>query len=163
MIELKNFIDLTHDERLDVLSWRNHESVRSHMYTTKPITLEEHLSFIDSLSNRADKRYFIVIKNGHPIGVVDLVDITETSASLGLYANPFSDRKGIGRIILRALIRYAFETLNLSTLHLECFADNEKAKHLYEKFDFQITGNTIKHSQPILCMELHREHWPTRH
>ncbi len=158
MIELKNFTELTADERTMVLEWRNHESVRNHMYTTEFITLEKHNTFIDSLNHCNDKIYFVVIKNSAPIGVVDLVDITDTSAFLGLYANPFSDRKGIGRIILRALIRYAYETLHLTALHLECFEENDKAKALYQKFDFIETKRTSKNNKPILCMELHREH-----
>jgi len=158
MIELKNFIDLNSDEKEMILSWRNHESVRSHMYTDEIITLENHTAFIDSLHHRTDKIYFIVVKNGAPIGVIDLVDITKTSASLGLYANPFSDRKGIGRIIMRALIRYAYETLHLTTLHLECYEENERAQALYQKFDFTITKRSIKHNKPILYMEHHREH-----
>lgn len=157
MIELKNFTNLTADERTIVLGWRNHESVRNHMYTNELITLEKHNTFIDSLNNRNDKRYFVVYKNSAPIGVIDLVDITDTTASLGLYANPFSDRKGIGRIILRALIRYAYETLQLTTLYLECFEENEIAQALYQKFDFIETERTIKHNKPILCMEHHRE------
>lgn len=158
MIELKNFTNLTTDERTMVLEWRNHESVRSQMYTTEIITLEKHNVFIDSLSHCNNKIYFVVIKNGAPIGVVDLVDITDTTASLGLYANPYSDRKGIGRIILRALIRYAYETLHLTILQLECFEANEKAKILYKKFNFIQTKRTLKNNKPILCMELHREH-----
>lgn len=159
MIELKNFIDLNTEERLEVLSWRNHEGVRVHMYTDELITLKNHNAFIDSLSQRKDKAYFIVIKNTHPIGVVDLVDITKTSASLGLYANPFSDRKGIGKIILRAVMKYAYETLQLTTLRLECFEENEKAKLLYQKFDFKETKRIVKHNKSIICMEHHREHW----
>lgn len=161
MIELKNFTELTMDERLMVLDWRNHENVRLHMYNHDPITLEEHTAFMESLSHRNDKIYWVVYKNKAPIGVIDLVDITESSAYLGLYANPFSDRQGIGKIILRALIRYAHETLNLSTLFLECFEENEKAKYLYQKFDFTVTKQMIKHNKSILCMEHHREHRST--
>lgn len=161
MITLKNFVDLTRDEVIDVLSWRNHESIRHWMYSTDIITLDTHLAYIESLKSSSNKLYFVVIKNGAPIGVVDLVDITETTAFLGLYANPFSDRKGIGRIILRAVIRYAYENLHLMTLQLECFEENEKAKNLYQKFDFIETTRTLKNNRPIICMELHREHRDT--
>lgn len=163
MIELKNFIHLTHEERLEVLTWRNHESVRAHMYTSEPIRTDDHLNFIDSLTSRHDKLYCVVIKNNHPIGVVDLVDITDTTASLGLYANPFSERQGIGTIILRALLRHAFERLKLQKVFLEYIEDNTKAKALYNKFDFIPTHTTIKHGVNVVCMELSREHWPTRH
>jgi len=159
MIELKNFINLTPDERMMVLTWRNDVRVRSFMYTDELISSDNHESFIDSLPQRKDKRYFLVYKNGAPIGVIDLVDIRDNTASLGLYANPFSDRKGIGRIILRALIRYAYENLHLSTLRVECFGENEKAKNLYEKFNFIETKRRVKNNRPIICMELHREHW----
>jgi UDP-4-amino-4,6-dideoxy-N-acetyl-beta-L-altrosamine N-acetyltransferase len=159
MITLKNFIDLTYDEVVEVLSWRNHESIRIWMHTTNTITLDEHLAFIQSLKSTTSKLYFVVIKNGNPIGVIDLVNITNTSASLGLYANPFSDRKGIGTIILRALMRHAYDTLGLSTLRLEYFFNNEKAKTLYEKFDFIPMGEKEQNGQKIICMEHSREHW----
>ena len=157
MIELKNFTDLTTQERTEVLAWRNHDDIRPHMYTQEIISLQDHTAFIDSLSHRNDKAYFIVIKNSNPIGVIDLTEITQTSASLGLYANPISDRKGIGRIILRALIRYAFETLHLTTLYLECFEENEKAQALYKKFALTETKRSVKHNRTILHMELHRD------
>lgn len=158
MIELKNFTDLSADEREMVLKWRNHESVRTYMYTNDRIHADDHENFVNSLTDRDDKRYFIVYKNGAPIGVVNLVNITDTSASLGLYANPYSERKGIGRIILRALIRYAFETLRLAKLTLECFEDNERAQTLYKKFDFTETKRSVKDNKPIICMELYNEH-----
>jgi UDP-4-amino-4,6-dideoxy-N-acetyl-beta-L-altrosamine N-acetyltransferase len=159
MITLKNFIDLTYDEVVEVLSWRNHESIRLWMYSTDIITLDAHLAFIELLKTSSDKLYFVVIKNGNPIGVIDLVDITNTSASLGLYANPFSDRKGIGTIILRALMRHAYDTLGLSILRLEYFYNNEKAKTLYEKFNFIPMGEKEQNGQKIICMEHSREHW----
>lgn len=159
MISLKNFVDLTHDEAVEVLSWRNHESIRHWMHTTDIITLDEHLAFIELLKTSSNKLYFVVIKNGNPIGVIDLVDITNTTASLGLYSNPFSDRKGIGTIILRALMRHAYDTLGLFTLQLEYFCNNEKAKTLYEKFDFIPIGEREQNGQKIICMEHSREHW----
>lgn len=158
MITLKNFTDLTTDERKMVLEWRNHENIRLYMYNHAPITLEEHNAFIESLSHRNDKMYWVVYENNAPIGVIDLVDITETSASIGLYSNPFLDIHGIGTIILRALIQYAYETLHLSSLHLECFEENDKAKALYQKFDFIETHRIHKYNTSILCMEHHREH-----
>lgn len=157
MIELKNFTDLTSDEKAMVLKWRNDPRIRSHMYTDALISETDHENFIHSLKTRSDKLYFVVSKNQAPIGVIDLVDITETSATLGLYANPFSDRLGIGKIMLRSLIRYAFETLRLTLLRLECFEDNEKAQALYKKFDFSETERKIKNTKTIICMELHRE------
>lgn len=159
MITLKNFVNLTHKEAVEVLSWRNHITITPWMHSTQIITLESHLAFIESLKITTNKLYFVVIKNGNPIGVIDLINITSTSASLGLYANPFSDRKGIGTIILRALMRYSYDTLGLSILRLEYFQDNEKAKALYEKFDFIPTHEEEKNGQKIIFMEHNREHW----
>lgn len=162
MITLKNFIDLTKEEREMVLSWRNHENVRNHMYNDEIITLQNHEAFIASLHHCHNKVYMLVFENNIPIGVIDLVDITDTSASPGLYTNPFTDRRGVGKIILPALIDYAYETLHLLKLNLECFESNKGAQDLYQKFHFVLTKQSTKRNKPTLCMEHSHESWRAR-
>jgi UDP-4-amino-4,6-dideoxy-N-acetyl-beta-L-altrosamine N-acetyltransferase len=159
IISLKNFIDLTKEEKEMILSWRNHEDVRNHMYNDAIISIENHEAFINSLQHGHDKIYMLVFENYVPIGVIDLVNITERSASPGLYTNPFADRGGIGQIILPALMHYAYEVLHLSKLNLECFEDNKIAQNLYKKFHFVLTERSTKRNKPTLCMEHNYECW----
>ena len=70
-IKLINFIDLSLEEKIMVLGWRNHPEIRKWMYNQDEIKLEEHLNFIDSLKLRKDKLYFLVKKEDEFIGVID--------------------------------------------------------------------------------------------
>jgi len=74
-INLINFTDLTLDEKKMVLSWRNHPDIKQWMYNTNGITIENHLSFIETLKNSKDKQYFIVKKDNEYIGVIDFTNI----------------------------------------------------------------------------------------
>jgi UDP-4-amino-4,6-dideoxy-N-acetyl-beta-L-altrosamine N-acetyltransferase len=83
--------------------------------------------------------------------VVDLTDITATDAELGIYANP--DLHGVGKLLISAVIDYAHETLKLTKLIANVFADNEKAKDLYQKFDFVETNRTTYNDREMITME----------
>jgi UDP-4-amino-4,6-dideoxy-N-acetyl-beta-L-altrosamine N-acetyltransferase len=121
------------------------------MLNSNEISLNEHLSYIESLKNRSDKRYFLVQKGNDYLGVVDLIDITTTSAEIGIYVNP--DKRGVGGLLMEALIRYAFDTLKLTKLIANVFSNNENAKRLYQKFDFQEIDRTMHKEREMIYME----------
>lgn len=150
---LLDFTQMDAQTSQKVLEWRNHPDVRSFMYTHHRISHDEHLRFIESLKHRNDKRYFVVYRDTLPIGVVDLVDITPQEAAIGLYVNPETHHQGAGSLLMEALIRYAEQTLSLSRLRAECFSDNPRAKHLYEKFDFSETSRIVRNGREIIILE----------
>lgn len=153
-MRLLDFTTLDTNQLTLVLSWRNHPDIRQWMLRNDEISSEDHFRFIESLKQRTDKRYFLVQREGKNIGVIDFMDITEKSAELGLYANP--QMRGIGETLMRALIDYAFVTLKVKTLIATVFADNERAKHLYEKFDFIEINRTAYEKREMIRMELHQ-------
>lgn len=57
-----NFTQLSRDELVTILKWRNHPDIRMCMNTTEPIPLEGHLAFCESLKNREDKFYWMIKK-----------------------------------------------------------------------------------------------------
>jgi UDP-4-amino-4,6-dideoxy-N-acetyl-beta-L-altrosamine N-acetyltransferase len=154
-MRLLDFTTLNTEQLTMVLSWRNHPDVRSWMLNSDEISLNEHLSYIESLKNRSDKRYFLVQKGNDYLGVVDLTDITAISAEIGIYANP--DMRGVGALLMDALIRYAFDTMKLTKLIANVFSNNEKAKRLYQKFDFKETDQTTDKERKMICMELNND------
>lgn len=154
MIRLLNFTTLDDTEHKLILSWRNHPDVRVWMVNQDEISMNEHLCFIESLKMRGDKRYFLVQQDDEYIGVIDLTGITENSAELGIYTNP--DMRGVGDVLMRALIDYAFATLKVRTLIANVFSDNERAKHLYKKFDFTETNRTVYEKREMITMELNQ-------
>lgn len=150
-MQLLNLTTLDTGQLTLVLSWRNHPNIRKWMLRDHEISMEEHLCFIHSLKERPDKRYFLVQRSNDYLGVVDLTDITETDAEIGIYANP--DLHGVGKYLISALIEYAHETLKLTRLIANVFADNEKAKDLYQKFDFVETDRAAYNGREMITLE----------
>lgn len=150
-VRLLDFTTLDKELLTSVLAWRNHSDIRRWMLHSDEISFANHLRFVESLKNKTDKRYFLVQREGESIGVIDFTDITQTSAEIGIYANP--DMRGVGEALMKALIEYAFTTLGVKMLIASVFADNERAKHLYEKFDFTEINRTLYNEREMITME----------
>lgn len=153
--ELINFIELTQEEKQMVLNWRNDPSIREWMYNKDMIFLESHLSYIDSLKDSKDKKYFLVKKNDEYIGVIDFININKDSAHMGIYANPES--KGVGKILLENISKYAFEELKVKKVFAEVFSENQRAYELYKKFNFKPFDKKIINDKEVICLELKYE------
>jgi len=156
-INLINFVDLTLDEKKMILSWRNHPSVKQWMYGTNDITLENHLAFIESLKNSKDKLYFVVKQDDQYIGVIDFTELNNPELYFGLYANPDTKIAGIGRVLEKISIDYAFNMLKKDTLKLEVFSENIQVRNLHKKFKFIEAGTKIINNKEVICMELKNE------
>lgn len=154
---LCNFTTLSEPQKQMILAWRNHENVKAYMYNTNDISEAEHFAFIEDLKTRADKRYFLVQHEGVDIGVIDFNDISATSATLGLYANPKLNQQGIGSLLMQSIVEYAFKRLKVQTLKAEVFEENVKAKALYEKFGFCEKERKSVNEKEVICMELIHE------
>jgi UDP-4-amino-4,6-dideoxy-N-acetyl-beta-L-altrosamine N-acetyltransferase len=155
-IKLINFVNLSLDERIIVLGWRNHPEIRKWMYNQDEIKFEEHLSFIESLKLKKDKFYFLVKKEKEFIGVIYFTQLLEkTSVHMGIYANP--SIKGNGAILLNKIINYSFNNLKVKRVFSEVFAENKKAHNLYKKFNFKDISEKIVNNKKVFCMELENE------
>ena len=150
-VRLLDFTTLDKEQLTMVLAWRNHSDIRRWMVSDDEISLENHLHFVESLKNRADKHYFLLQREDEYIGVIDFTGITDTSAEIGIYANP--QMHGVGKALMNALIEYGFSTLGVKMLIASVFADNERAKHLYEKFDFTETARRFYKEREMIVME----------
>ncbi len=155
-IQLLNFIDLKLEEKEMILKWRNHTDIRKWMYNQDEITLDEHLSFIDSLKSRKDKLYFLLKKEDEFIGVIDFTQLAEEiSVHMGIYSNP--NIKGNGKILLNKIIDYSFNDLKVKKIFSEVFAENDKAHSLYKNFNFKDISEKIVNNKKVICMELKNE------
>jgi len=157
MIELINFTELSYDEKLMVLEWRNHPDIKKWMYTTENIKKEAHLKFIVSLKNNKNKLYFVVKQKNKYLGVIDFTELDSQSIYFGLYANPDIKMVGIGRILEKISIDYAFDILKKDSLKLEVFSSNRQVINLHKKFNFIEIETKIVNEKEVICMELARE------
>ncbi len=154
-VELIDFVDLTLDEKLMVLEWRNNPTIKEWMYSQDDISLEEHLTFISSLLLNFNKQYFLVKKDGNYIGVITFTKINSLHSQcyFGIYSNPFQKMSGLGKILIETSIKYVFELLKIDTIRLEVFTKNCPAINLYKKYGFIETEQKQMNGQKIICME----------
>ncbi|MGB5965966.1 MAG: UDP-4-amino-4,6-dideoxy-N-acetyl-beta-L-altrosamine N-acetyltransferase [Sulfurimonadaceae bacterium] len=155
---LTNFIDLSDNNKLMVLDWRNNEDVRKWMYNSDPISKEEHFAFINTLKINKTKLYYLVSHKENSIGVIYFTDIDSTSksAEFGIYSNPYS--KGNGKILMDCICEYGFNILNLHKIVAEVFANNQRAINLYHHFNFNKIGENLLNNKKVIYMELKNEH-----
>jgi UDP-4-amino-4,6-dideoxy-N-acetyl-beta-L-altrosamine N-acetyltransferase len=126
-------------ERIDmILSWRNHVSVRSRMFSTHEISKVEHAAFIEKLRTDKSMSYWLYPNKG----VVSLrkIDRHNGHAFLGIYKNPESSEKGIASELMRSLLAKGFDEIGLHTIKLEVFSDNPAAVNFYNKHGFNQEG-----------------------
>lgn len=147
MLELINFTDLTDEQILMVLRWRNDEQVAKFM-KNKSVSEQEHRNFISNLKNDETKRYFLVKEDSDYISVIDFVDIAADSCEFGIYANP--ELKG--KILMQTIAEYAAKTLKVGELKSCAYNENEKAIALYRKFGFEIYGRDEQMSYMSLSL-----------
>lgn len=156
-IAIVPFYELSEDDKLLVLTWRNNDNIRKWMYDSEIIEQKNHLKFIENLKTVQEKQYFLVFQDKRRIGVIYFVDIdTENGYSeFGLYANP--ELGGVGSILMNTICEYGFNTLRLKRLVAEVFDNNLKAINLYSKFGFKFFDKKNVNEQEIICMELKYE------
>ena len=147
MLELINFTDLTDEQILMVLRWRNDERVAKFM-KNKSVSEQEHRNFIANLKNDETKRYFLVKEDSDYISVIDFVDIAADSCKFGIYTNP--ELKG--KILMQTIAEYAAKTLKVGELKSCAYNENEKAIALYRKFGFKIYGRDEQMSYMSLSL-----------
>jgi UDP-2,4-diacetamido-2,4,6-trideoxy-beta-L-altropyranose hydrolase/UDP-4-amino-4,6-dideoxy-N-acetyl-beta-L-altrosamine N-acetyltransferase len=152
-VTLVAFTKLSLQDKEMVLAWRNHVDIRKWMLHQQEISLQEHLDYIDSLHQKKDRAYFLVRQHDHAIGVVDLTDIDLKSkrAEVGLYAKP--GLKGVGSILMKSIINYAFIRLHLKILVAQVFKENYRAIKLYEECGFKYKSEQSK-KHNLVYMEL---------
>lgn len=140
-IEAINFINLSGKESLDILSLRNHESIRIYMNTTREISKEEHFRFIQSLESNKNKIYFAIreIEGEGFLGVVcfNHIDFSNKNATFGIYSNPKARN---GKALMSMLKHISFNLLNLHIIFAKVLSTNKRALRFYIKNGFREYG-----------------------
>ena len=150
--ELISYTELDENNFDYVLKMRNHSNVRKWMSNTKVISNNKHINFKKNLINPSDRLYFLAYKNREILGSISFIDITKESSEFGIYKNPFSNSKGIGKILIIMAINYAKYTLKIKKLNLIVHEENKVANKLYINHGFEILGKTSIDNKTFLKM-----------
>jgi len=143
-----NFSDLDESLINMVYEERNRDSVRVWMFDSKPVKLKEHYNFIASLRDSNSKIYLLVVRNKIPIGVYNLVEISDGKAQGGFYLFENSKEKNLGLEFLYYCLKYVFENLNINEIYGYSLKANRNANSInkYLGFEFNETNNDLLYS-----------------
>ena len=123
------------------VQWRNDPEVFKYTGNTydHKITIEAELGWIRKvIVNPNDYRCAILV-DGVYVGNIYLTDIDEETAEYHIFiGNKGYWGKGVAKQASCLLLDYAFNTLNIKTVHLRVRKENTVAVKLYEKLGFCI-------------------------
>lgn len=131
-----NFVNLSEEEKQTVLAWRNHERVRSMMFTKDIISYDQHRVFLNKLSVATDKGYWMVQQNNRNIGVVDVYNATPEQAYWGYYLNPDQLGGGYGILLEYLILEIGFYHLDLTSLWCESLLVNKSVIKTHQFFGY---------------------------
>ncbi|MDQ3021442.1 MAG: GNAT family N-acetyltransferase [Bacteroidota bacterium] len=111
-------------------------------------TKEGEVKNIGNLLNGEGTLYIVAEVENSVVGYLDFrnggLKITKHAGSLSLYILKEWRGKGIGRLVLKALIEWAEKNSLIEKVTLNVFSTNERAQNLYKKLGFTEEGRCPK-------------------
>jgi diamine N-acetyltransferase len=175
-------VRLRRDERADIpkfVTWLNDPEVRRYLSLMLPISMvNEEQWFENMLKLPAPEQPFAIeIRTTSPedatgawqmIGNCSFMDVDHTalSAEVGLFIGDKSCwNKGYGTEVMRLLLHFGFQTLNLNRIFLRVDEDNQGGIRAYEKAGFVQEGRLRQaiyregQYHDVLIMSVIRTEW----
>lgn len=104
----------------------------------KICTYDDELNWVEKkLKNKSLIFSMIERQTQKFIGNIELMDVNEKSAEIGIVITENFQGKHYGTEALKKIIDYGFNVLNLSELNLVVFSHNTRAIHCYKKLGFK--------------------------
>lgn len=154
-----NFVNLSDEELLMILQWRNYPDIRMCMNNTEPIPEESHLDYCHNLRNRDDVIYWLIKKDDKPVGVLNIIDIDYENGTCepGFYLTPEVMGHGESIFVLSNYKDFLLNGLGFNALIGHNYADNKPALAFTMFFGAQITGVEHKNNRVSVQSLLKRE------
>lgn len=157
----RNFINLTKVDKLMILRERNHPDVKRWMVTNEDIKEEDHLNFIDSLTKRTDAYYWLIEREGLPIGVLSIIhcNYDKSEGETGYYLFHSQQDTGVGLEFQYIYKKFFFEVLGIENLPGHILYGNTSAYQLTAFFGGVEDGETLINGQKYLIMHTPKENF----
>ena len=144
VFESKNILFVKLSEKLinDYLIMVNDLEVASKIsHKVHTYTYEEELDWLNlKLQENALCFSMIEKQTGDFIGNIEIMKIDNNIGELGITITPKKQNMHYGTESIKALLKYAFDKLNLDGMELDVLKTNLKAIHCYEKVGFIVDG-----------------------
>ena len=127
-----------------LFQWFNNPIVNNYFPFPKPLSRKQLIWVIDqSLEGQSRLGFIIYHSKGQPIGMVEIngIDWINRKAQVEIsIGEPTMWGKGYGTSAMILIIEYARNSINLHRLWLRVLANNQRARHVYEKVGFILEG-----------------------
>lgn len=125
-----------------VLKWRNSKAVVENYIYRKPISREEHLSWLNDKVGTGLVHQFIIcrLEDDKPLGSIYLQNFEETNrkAEEGIFLGEREAYgKGIGTEAAKLLLEYCFKELHLHKVSARALAYNQASLRMHEKAGYR--------------------------
>lgn len=105
---------------------------------TEPVSEEKERKWVrEKLDEKAVLFSMIEKSSGAFIGNIELMDLRDTEAELGIAITAAKQDLGYGTEAIRAVMVHAFDRLGLKRVFLKVYPDNGRAIRVYEKCGFR--------------------------
>lgn len=154
-----NFVNLSDDELLLILQWRNHPDIRKCMNNTELIPVDSHLNYCHNLKKRDDVFYWLIKKEEKPIGVLNIIDVDyeQGTCEPGFYLAPEVMGRGESIFVLSNYKDFLLNGLGFNALVGHNYADNKPALVFTMFFGAEITGIEKKNGRVSVRSLLRKE------
>ena len=144
VFESENILYVKLNEKLinDYLVMINDPNVANKIsHKIRTYTYEDELNWVKlKLQKNAICFSMIEKRTGDFIGNIEIMEINNNIGELGITITPKKQSQHYGTESIKAILKYAYEKLNLDEMELNVYSTNLKAIHCYEKIGFIIDG-----------------------
>ena len=123
------------EDALVLFQWKNDPETIANSITKRGVTMEEHMNWLQKVTDNPNRQLFIFEVNGEPVGQLRL-DIEGSMAEISYGLAAEYRGKGLGRVLLEQAEAKVNE-LGIEELTAEVLSHNVASQKLFKKLGFE--------------------------
>lgn len=133
-----------------IIEMRNNPSINKFLSSSKPLTIDDQISWLRKNLVSNDQHYFMILNNLEiPVGTISIYNIRNGSGEFGRYVCTQAIQAVESE---RMILQIAFEHLGLQYIYCRTAESNESVWKQHYRFGFKDCGNEF---DPHLNFDLH--------